>query len=71
MILKIERARGLKTDHLFYVALVGSVTDGIPGPKCCHARLHLLHPTNKSWRENRNVGTTASLKLGCLYAAAY
>ena len=29
--------------------------------------LCLLNPTNKSWRENRNVGTTASLKLACLW----
>ncbi len=34
--------------------------------KCRHAHPHLLDPTNKRIRVNQNVGTTASLKLGCL-----
>ncbi len=34
--------------------------------QCRHSHPHLLDPTNKRIRENQNVGTTASLKLGFL-----
>ena len=40
-------------------------TSGPPMVSVAHPCL--LDPTNKRIRVNQNLGTTASLKLGCLY----
>ena len=56
-------------DHLWATHGVGDWHHGWSkgGLKCRHAHPYLLDSTNKRIRVNRNVGTTASLKLGYLW----
>ena len=51
-------------DLLIFFYLVGS-----RGCRC--TCLHILDRRNKNRRENRNVGTTPSLKLGCLFCQTH